>query len=89
MQSLRCKTIVRQVMPLPNACSFLEVERADLIVAIGLGLLQVAFLEQLLNQEEKHAWISREKVLNLVQRHVFRVTRRLKGAFDKVIRACD
>ena len=80
---------MRQIMSLPDTCRFLEVKRADLIVAIGLSLLQIAFLEQLFHKEEKHARVAREKILNLVQRHVLRVTRRFKGAFNKVIRARD
>ena len=91
LQCLRSEAIVRQVVSLPDPCRFLEVKRVatDLVVAVGLGLLQVAFLEQLFDQEEKHARIAREQILNLVQRHVLGVTWRFKGAFNKVVRARD
>ena len=49
---------MRQVMPLPDPCSLLKVQRADLVAAICLRLLQITLLKQLFNEEEKHAWVA-------------------------------
>lgn len=60
-----------------------------MVVAVGLSLLQVAFLEELLDEEEKHARVAREEVLDLVQGHVLGVARRLERTLDEVVRAGD
>ena len=60
-----------------------------MIVAVGLCLRQIALLEELLDEAEQHAWVSREKVLDLVQWHVLSMARRLECPLDKVVRAGD
>ena len=57
-----------------------------MIVAVGLRLRQIALLEELLDEAEQHAWVSREKVLDLVQRHILSVVRSFEGPLDKVVR---
>lgn len=76
-------------MPLPDTGGLLEVQGADLVAAVRLRLLKITLLEELLDEEEKHARVAREEVFNLVQRHVLRVAWRLKGAFDEVVGACN
>ena len=72
-------------MPLPDTGGLLEVQGADLVAAIRLCLLKITLLEELLDEEEKHARITGEEVFNLVQGHVLRVAWRLKRALDEVI----
>ena len=76
-------------MPLPDTGGLLEVQGADLVAAVRLCLLKITLLEELLDEEEKHARVAREEVFNLVQRHVLRVAWRLKSAFDEVVGACN
>lgn len=72
-------------MPLPDTCCLLEVARRHLIIAIGLGLGQIALLQELFDQEEKHSWIAGEKVFNLVQGHIFGMAWRFERSFDEII----
>ena len=51
LKRLRGVAIVSQVMPLPDTCRLLEVLGAHLVVAVGLGLLQVALLEEFFDEE--------------------------------------
>jgi len=80
---------MRQIVSLPDAGRLLKIVECHNIFSGGLGTLQIAFLQKLLYQEEKHPWVPIEQVLNLMQRHVVGVTWRLKGALNKIIRTCD
>lgn len=51
LKRLRSVAIVSQVMPLPDTGSLLEVLGAHLVVTVGLGLLQVALLEEFFDEE--------------------------------------
>jgi len=53
-------------MSLPDTGSLLEVDGGNLVVAICLGLLQVAFLNEFFYEEEKHARIAGEEIFDLV-----------------------
>ena len=53
-------------MALPDASSFLEVQRRYLVITIRLSLLQITLLQELFDEEEEHAWVARKEVLYFV-----------------------
>jgi len=84
LELLGAVMVVGEAMALPDTGGLLEVD-GFLVADVGLGLMEVALLDEFLDEVHEHAWVAGEEVLDLVQGHVLGVVGGLEGPLDEVV----